>query len=154
MKRLVAAAFACLTLACSSGNRAQILQPELDIVQIMGPQELNYQQGQIEIQYGLRIANRSSEPISLRQLLLESVGSGGPYRLRRETYFLQREVPPNQFVDVVFWAKAYSNGDFASIDATAPVTIRGTAYFQSASGDFRQVFVKLLTQMGGSSREQ
>lgn len=153
MKRLVAVAALCLALACSSANHAKILLPEIEIVQLQGPEELNYQQGQIEIQYSLRIANRSSEPISLKQVLLESVGAGGPYRLRRETYFFTREVQPNEFADVTFWAKAYSNGDFASIDATAPVTIRCTTYFKAASGDFRQVFVKMLTQGGGSSRE-
>lgn len=149
MKRLVAVAAACLALACSTGNRAGILQPELELVQLIGPEELNYQQGQIEIQYGLRIANRSSEPISLRQIQIESLSAGGPYRLRRETYYFNREVKPNELADITFWAKAFSTGDFASIDATAPVTVRGTAYFQSPAGDFRQVFVKMLTQMGG-----
>jgi hypothetical protein len=154
MKHLTAVAAACLALACSSGNHAKIIQPELEFVQLVGPAELNYQQGQIEIQYGLRIANRSSEPITLHQIQLASVGAGGPYQLRRETYFFSREVPPGQFADVTFWAKAISTGDFASLDANAPVTIRGTAIFRSPAGDFRQVFVKILNQMGGSSRPQ
>lgn len=158
MKHLHAAAFTVagisLALACSSGNRAKIIQPELEFVQLVGPEELNFQQGDIEIQYGLRIANRSSETISLQQIQLASVGAGGPYQLRRETYFFKRDVPPGQFTDVAFWAKAISTGDFASLDANAPVTVRGTAIFSSPVGDFRQVFVKVLNQGGGNSRQR
>lgn len=146
MKRVLAALV--MLLGCS-GNNVKIIPPELTFVQLSGPAEQNYPQGAFEVQYGIRIANRSSEPIVLRQIQLQSLSAGGPYRLRSETYFFRREIAPDHFEDVVFWAHAYSTGDASSIDSQAPVNIRGTAFFEAPSGAFRKVFMKVLNQMGG-----
>lgn len=148
MKALTAlAALCCVFLACASNN-ANIIPPELTFVQLSGPAEQNYPQGDFEVQYGLRIANRSSEPITLRRVQLQTVGLGGPYRLQARSYEFQREVKPEQFEDVTFWAKAVSTGDAFANDANAPVNVRATAYFDSPAGGFRRVFTAMLDQRG------
>ncbi len=148
MKRILAVAAACCTLLACASNDVKIIPPEIDFVQLSGPAEQNYAQGDIEVQYGIRIANRSSEPITLRRIQLQTVGLGGPYRLTRSSYEFERRVQPEQFEDVKFWAKAASTGDAFSTDANAPITLRVTAYFESPTGGFRRVFTKTLEQRG------
>lgn len=139
---------ALLLLSCSSGPNVNILRPEITFVQLSGPAEQNYPQGAFEVQYGMRIANRSSEPITLTQVQIQPMSAGGPYVVRAETYHFNRPIQPSGYEDVTFWAKAYSTGDAFSDDARAPVNVRATALFHSASGSFRQVLTKVLPQTG------
>lgn len=148
MKRLLTAAAACLTVLACASNDVKIIPPELQFVQLSGPADQNYTPGDIEVQYGIRIANRSSEPITLRHIQVQSVGLGGPYRLQPATYYFRREVKAEQFEDVTFWAKAVATGDAFAPDANAPITIRATAFFEAPSGGFRRVFTKVLEQRG------
>ena len=150
MKALAAAVIALTLLGCT-GNKVKIIPPDLEIVQLSGPGDQNYPAGEIEVQYGVRIANRSSEPIVLKQIQLTGIGQGGPYRLKSETYFFNRSIKPDGFEDVAFWAKAVATGDAFSIDAQAPVNVRGIAFFNSPSGSFRKVFTKTFNQSGGSN---
>jgi hypothetical protein len=146
MKQIVAVATACCVfLACASSG-AKIAPPQLDFVQLSGPAEQSYTQGDIEVQYGIRIANRAAVPITLRNIQVQTAGLGGSYRLRPGSYYFQREIAPEQYEDVTFWAKAIAQGDAMSSDANAPITVRVTAIFDSPSGGFRRVFSKMLAQ--------
>jgi hypothetical protein len=152
--KALAAAFACLTfLGCASagdspGGNAKILEPDLELVQLVGPEEQNWPAGDIEVQYGLQIVNRSSEPITLRHVEVETLGVGGPYRVRRRRYFMNVEITPAAKRDVTFWAQATAEGDSMANDANMPVTVRGIAFFESPAGNFRKVFVKRLVESG------
>ena len=53
-----------LALACSSGKNANLIRPELELVEVVGPGDVGYPRGQIDIQYALRVANRSAEVIA------------------------------------------------------------------------------------------
>ncbi|HEY0142970.1 MAG TPA: hypothetical protein VGF48_18880 [Thermoanaerobaculia bacterium] len=152
MKRLALLAACAAVLACSSGQKVKVIRPEIGLVQLVGPADLNYPTGDIEVQYAMRIANRSSEAITLRRIELSPVGGGGPYTLRRESYYFTREVGPDQFLDLAFWAKAYAEGNRMAGDATAPVTIRATAFFDSPSGAFREVFLRTFQQYGSDHK--
>jgi hypothetical protein len=155
MKRLVLLAVSVAILACSSGPKVHIIRPELRFEQLQGPADLNYPDGEFEVQYGLRVANKSDETITLRQIRLEPVGRGGPYVIRADTYYMTKTVGPDQYADITFWARADSTGDRHSADATAPVTVRAIALFDAASGDFREVMMKVLQQYGnGGMRDQ
>lgn len=151
MKRLTLLAVCAVLLACSSGSNVKILRPEIDLVQLVGPADLNYPTGDIEVQYGMRVANRSSEEITLRRIELTSVAGGGPYTLKREAYYFTRTVGPDQFMDIAFWAKATADGNRMASDATAPVTVRATAFFDSPSGGFRQVLLRTFQQYGNDA---
>lgn len=153
MKRLAILAACAALLACSSGSKkVNIIRPEIGLVQLVGPADLNYPTGDIEVQYGMRIANRSAETITLRRIEVAPVGGGGPYTLRRESYYFTREVGPDQFADIAFWAKATADGNAMASDATAPVTIRATAYFDAPSGGFREVVMRTFQQYGNENR--
>ncbi|HYI10480.1 MAG TPA: hypothetical protein VEK57_15575 [Thermoanaerobaculia bacterium] len=144
------ACFALLACASSgdSAGGAKLLQADLQFVQLVGPEEMNWPAGSIEVQYGMRIANKSGEPITLRQVEVESLGQGGPYRLRRDRYFMNVAIPPASNRDATFWARAYAEGDSMADDANMPVTVRGVAFFESPAGNFRKVFVQRIVQSG------
>ncbi|MFP5246753.1 MAG: hypothetical protein ACLGH0_08665 [Thermoanaerobaculia bacterium] len=153
MKPLVVVAACVVALACSSSKpqaeTANVTPPELLFVQLVGPDQLNWPQGVLEVQYGVRIRNKADETITLRQIQIESVGDGGPYFVARSRYFFKFSVKPDNTDDVTFWAKAYSEGNRYRIDAQAPVTIRGIAFFETPIGRFRKPFVTNLSQAWG-----
>lgn len=150
MKHLLTVIVSFAFLACASGDapnqNVRLNEPDLHIVQITGPADQKFPTGYIQVQYGMRIGNRSGETITLRQLDLESMGGGGPYRLRRETYYFNIPIAADQFHDFAFWANAYSTGNWRSVDAYAPVSIRGVAHFDSPAGRVRKIFVKVIPQ--------
>lgn len=154
MKRLALLALSTLTvLACSSSSpdaqKAKLLQPDVDLVQLVGPADLGYPPGSFDVQYGVRVQNPSSEPITLRRIAVETVGGGGPYALRRDTYYFKEVVAGQNKKDLNFWAHAFALGNAGSADAQAFVTIRAIAYFDTPTGMFRKVVMKNFNQMGG-----
>ncbi|HEX2122827.1 MAG TPA: hypothetical protein VHL59_14435 [Thermoanaerobaculia bacterium] len=152
------AALVLFALACSSSQpdgtpRVAVTKPEMIFVQLVGPADLNYPTGSIEVQYGMRISNRWSEPITLRKIELTSMGAGGPYVLKGETYFFQQKIAPAEYSDVTWWAEAYASGNAFALDATAPVSVRAVAYFETSQGAMRKAIVRNFTQNGaGASR--
>lgn len=153
MKRLtVLAVAAALLAACSSGPRANIIQPEMEMYQLVGPADLNYPRGRIEVQYAFRIENRSSEPITLRQVQISPVGAGGPYVVERWTYHLNRTIGPAATEDVAFWVRAFAEGDAYALDANAPVSLRAVAHFDSPAGRFQKILSKTFSQQGAGPK--
>lgn len=153
MKQL-ATALACLTLlACASStgtaagaDAAKVPPPDFEFVQLVGPEEQNWPQGEIEVQYAVRITNKATEPIRLRQIELSPVGMEGAYTVARQSYFFDHEVGATGAKEFAFWAKAYSEGKRYGINAQSPISVRAVAYFQSASGPFRKVFTAHMSQ--------
>lgn len=155
-----ALAFACIAAAaCASSGPAgstpdaralNIAEPQFRIVQMVGPADQQFPQGEMEVKYGVGVGNQSEEPIKLRRIQLETVGEGGPYVLKKETYYFSLEVPAKTTKETTFWAKAYGTGTAYSLDARAPVGVRCLAYFETSRGVFRKVIVQNFTQGGGS----
>lgn len=154
MKRLALIACVAVLAACASGGpKARIIEPDVEMYQLVGPADLNYPGGSIEVQFALRISNRSSEAIKLRQVEMTPVGAGGPYTITRRTYFFNQEIAPNEFKDVSFWARAAAEGDAFAMDANAPVNVRAVATFESPAGGFRKILMKTFSQHGSGPRE-
>jgi hypothetical protein len=158
MKRLLAFAACAVLVACSSSNpapdaasdagasQAKVVEPEISFVQLVGPEELNWPVGELELKYALRVENRDASPITLRQIQIETVGQQGPYYLPRGSYFFNTAVAPAATRDLEFWAKGFSEGNRYKIDAQSPITVRGIAFFNSPNGNFRKVFITNLAQ--------
>ncbi|MCU1350295.1 MAG: hypothetical protein JWO56_3325 [Acidobacteria bacterium] len=152
MKRLAASAlFALAAVACSSSNPgdAKLIKPEISFEQIVGPAELGYPGGRIDIQYEVTIANRSAEPISLRRIEVSSIG-GGAYRLRRESFPFSVTVPPDRQGTLRFWAHALQSGAVFR-GSNEPVTLRAILFFDSPAGKFQQIVMRELGQFEGGS---
>jgi hypothetical protein len=157
MRTLLAAAAIALA-ACSSSTpaaprqKAQIPPPDFEIRQIVGPAELNYEEGNIEVKFRIDIGNRADVPITLRRLEIMTVNpEGGAYTLdsRHRAYYFQKVINPRERGAVEFWAKAIGYGRGSR--ENEPVTIRGTLYFETPNGYSDQVFVKEIGQYPGQN---
>jgi len=134
----------------SSGPRAKIIEPTLEIRQVVGPAELGYPQGQIEVKYQLRITNNSSEPLTLRKVHFATVNpQGGAYSVREREYFMKETIPPNSIGAVEVWVRAYGWG--RGLRDSEPVTLKGVAYYDTPVGYYNQVFVKEIGQYPGQN---
>ena len=118
------------------------VEPETSLVQLVGPEQLNWESGMIEMKYALRINNLAAEPITLRQIQIQTVP--------QSSYFFREPVTAGTERSVEFFAKALSAGDRYRIDAQSPVSIRIIAYFEAPKGNFRQTFI---TNVGQSFKE-
>ncbi len=157
MRTLLAAA-AIVLAACSSSTpaapkqKAQIPAPEFEIRQLVGPHELNYEEGPIEVKFRLDIGDRADVPITLSRLEIVTVNpEGGAYTLDsgHRAYYFRKVIKPHQTAAVEFWAKAYGYG--RSSRENEPVTVRGTLYFETPNGYYNQVFVKEIGQYPGQN---
>jgi len=154
MRQLLASAACAALIACGSSGSGSVptadkigtVAPETELIQLVGPEQLNWEAGQIEMKYALRITNRATEPITLRQIQIQTVGLEGPYTIPQSSYFFREAVTAGVTRPIEFFAKAYSAGDRYRIDAQSPVSIRIIAYFEAPKGNFRQAFITNLGQ--------
>jgi hypothetical protein len=154
MRQLLASAACFALLACGSSGSSSAptadkigtVPPVTELVQLIGPEQLNWEQGEIEMKYALRITNNAVEPITLRQIQIQTVGQAGAYNIPQSSYFFREAVAPGDTRSVEFFAKALSEGGRYKIDAQSPISIRVIAYFETPKGNFRQPFIANLGQ--------
>jgi hypothetical protein len=150
MKRLfflLASVIVIAACATSKPNqpKATIADPGIGIEQVVGPRELGYPYGQIEVKYNFAVQNNAPIPLTLTRIDIQSEGvAGGSYSLRRYSYPFHQEIPPNSVGVVTFWAKAMGWGQ--GMRETEPVTVRGVAHFTTPTGATQKVFVRELSQ--------
>jgi hypothetical protein len=155
MRPLLALAACAALVACgSSGPAAPATaaapvnggHADVELVQLIGPQELNFESGQIEMKYALRVTNRAAEAITLRQIQIQTIGVEGPYYMPQASYYFRESVAAGSQRNVEFFAKAYAQGDRYRIDAQSPVSIRVVSFFEAPKGNFRKSFITNLGQ--------
>ena len=142
---LLAATIVFASCASSSSSKAKVPEPGIGIEQTVGPAQLGYPYGPMEVKYDLAVQNNAPETITLIRIDVQSINpSGGAYTLRHSFYNFKQAIPPNSIGVVTFWAKAFSWG--RGLRESEPVSLRGVAYFESASGTFQKVFIRELSQ--------
>ena len=151
MKRISFLLILLLAFACASSNsqggKSKKPDPPIEIEQLVGPAELNYPYGPIEVQYQLTIQNPTPQPITLTRVSVATLSSqGAAYTLRRDFYNVKKTIAPNATDAVTFWAKAFSYG--RSMRDTEPITFRAIVYFDSPEGNFQKILVRELPQYG------
>jgi hypothetical protein len=149
MKHLPFAVLFLLAVACASskspGNKSAKPDPPIDIEQLVGPAQLSYPYGPIEVQYQIVVQNPTAQPITLIRVDVRTLNpAGGGYTLRRDFYNVRKTIAPNATDGVTFWAKAFAYG--RGMRDTEPITIRVIAYFESPAGNFQKVFMRELSQ--------
>jgi len=154
MKQLLASAACVALIACgTSGNgggkaglKAGAVSTETSLVQLVGPNQLNWDSGTIEMKYALQITNNAPDAITLRQIQIQTVGLEGPYSVPQSSYFFKEPVVAGGTRAVEFFAKAVSGGDRYKVDAESPVSVRIVAFFEAPQGNFRETFIASLGQ--------
>src|SRR5438128_501425 len=93
--------------SCASSNQAskpKIPEPGIGIDQTVGPAQLGYPYGPIEVKYDVGIQNNAPETITLIRIDIQTMNSqGGAYSLRRNFYNFKQAIPPNSIGVVSFW---------------------------------------------------
>ena len=145
MSYRIAAAAAVLAFACASQSGPKITPPTIEIEQEVGPYELNYPVGPIDLRYGFQITNNWSQPITvIRVNLSTSNPAGGAYALRRDYYNVRETIAPGQSRVVTVWAKGYSWG--RGPREAEPVSLRAILYFETPVGSYQRVVMTELQQ--------
>jgi hypothetical protein len=141
MKQLAIAALFLLAACASapSGPKGEIAAPEFAIEQLVGPRDLNFPEGEVDVQFSVRIGNRSAVPMKLRRIQLRTVNpEGGAYTLVPRTYFFNATVDAGREKTITFWAHAIMYG--RSPREYEPVTLRGVADFEVPGGHYTHIF--------------
>jgi hypothetical protein len=141
----------CASAASDSGlahTKAQLLEPDITFKQVNNlPAVARYISGGIPVHYQVRVANRSSETITLTRLDVVSLGYGA-YTLRQQTRPYKTKIAPDHYEVVDFWAPAVIE-DPTLYGANGPVTLRAVAHFDSAVGQFDHVIVAQVHERTG-----
>jgi hypothetical protein len=155
MKRFLVSVACAAIIACGSSGTANsvatadqvgAVEPDTELVQLIGPEQLNWESGTIEMKYALRVTNHATEEITLRQIQIQTVGQEGPYTVPQSSYFFRTAISAGDTRSIEFFAKAQSEGNRYRIDAESPVSVRVIAYFEAPKGNFRKTFITNLGQ--------
>jgi hypothetical protein len=152
MKRsAIVLVLASLVIGCSSGGSAgkvNLLPPEYQVRQISGQAHVaRHVSGGMPVQFAMDFRNPSGETIVLERIQVESMGSGA-YSVEPVSRPFDTNIAPNQVITVNFWAPAIAGSTI--LGANGPVTLRTTAYFSSAFGKFREIYIQ---QVNSGQRE-
>jgi hypothetical protein len=98
------------------------------------------------------VINRSSEPITLQQITLETVGLGA-YNLSSTSRPFDTTIEPGHVETVKLLLTGQAQGTIQG--ANGQVTMRGIGYFDTEFGKFQKVFLQQLNDgMRGQPQAQ
>jgi hypothetical protein len=131
--------------ACAQAGSAAVageFDPQIRVRQPAG--QVQPQPGvETDINLQIDVLNTSSRPITLRRIQLATLATERlQFQPARRT--LNLVIPPNEFRTAEVWVVA------TLVDARrspgGAITVRGTAIFESGSGDFRKVFTEPIVE--------
>ncbi len=142
---------ACGSMKSDSGlgnAKVDIVRPVVAISQLSNlPLAARHIEGNLPVQYRLRVANKAAKTITLKNVSVQSMGYGA-YNVDLTSRPFKAQIAPDQEGAVDFWVPAYI--DSASlVGANGPVTLRVTAQFDSPLGQFQQTVVQQVHSMPG-----
>lgn len=154
MRKLIAAAVAVFVVACSSSSNpsgsaskaaADSTKPEILIEQTSSvPVAARHTDGALPVHYALRVANRALEPITLKQVSVQSV-SVGAYSVAPTSKPFDVRIDAQQKQDVEFWVSGLPSGSI--VGANGPVTLRVTCFFENAAGEkFQEIVMRRVNE--------
>lgn len=138
---------ACVASACASSatDRDSPEAPEVVLGQQFTGAETLFLRGPVPLTFSLTIRNPLDVPVTLRRVELRTQGQGG-YTLRAEAPHLDKTIPAGgeETIQLHTWGR--SSGGIVS--RSSPVSLLGTAVFDSPRGDLARVFTAYLPQPG------
>lgn len=133
--------FALIALACASQSVAPS-SPTVTIHQIaaVAPIRMPAAGAGLPVDYQLEISNPFDGDITLTSVELETVGSSGAYFMKRVRHMFSQKIAPHatEAIAIRAWVQTLQETDAGAV--STPVTLRGVAYFNSASGPKRTAF--------------
>src|ERR1700736_3113076 len=90
---VVAAVFASCASSKQAGSKTKNPEPGIGIEQTVGPAQLGYPYGPIEVKYDFGVQNNAAETITLIRIDIQSINSGGgAYSLRHNFYNFKQPI--------------------------------------------------------------
>jgi hypothetical protein len=131
----------------SAASEADSRTPGVRLVQTSEvPQAAAFADGPLSVHYALQVENRAAEPITLRQVTLQSV-SQGAYFVAPTSKPFDLTIGPAQKQEVEMWVSARPGGSV--VGANGPVTLRVTCTFEGANGKFQQIVMQRVNERTG-----
>jgi hypothetical protein len=156
MRKTFAAAVLLLTAACASMRsdsglgraKVHLADPEILIRQISTlPFAARHVSGSIPVQYHVSVGNRATEPITLKQVSIVSMGYGA-YEVEQTSRPFNTLIQPDGAGQIEFWVPARID-DPSIIGANGPVTLRLALQFDSPKGQFQHIVTQQVNAMPG-----
>ena len=160
MRKAIAALAVLVAFGCSStsnnatGNTTSggRVEPEILLVQTNSvPVAARHVDSALQIHYAMRVENRGLEPITLKQVTVQSV-SLGAYNVAPTSKPFDLPIDAKAKQEVEFWVSASPGGSI--VGANGPVTLRVTANFDSPSGKFQQVVMRRVNERTSITGQQ
>lgn len=139
----MAVAVLAMTVVAGAGEKAQLIQPSIEIHQAGGLPSLNQRMGPVTVEYEIRVYNSCSEPITLKRVDLRSLAPVSSYRLRSDSRPFDVTIAPLSAEIVTYRALVYAEGSM--IGSMTPVNLSGVLYFDSEVGGFAKPFTHIVT---------
>ena len=151
LSAVVVLAVGCSTMKSDSGlgaAKVNVIKPDIELTQVSTmPAAARHVEGGIPVQYAMRVANRSAEPITLKRVTVQSMGMGA-YRVDATGRPFDTKILPDQYQVVEFWVPA-TVVESTIVGANGPVTLRATLQFDSPVGQFQEIVVQQVNAMPG-----
>ena len=131
--------------SCASANRPARSFPsrESESSRLSVPAQLGYPYGPIEVKYDIDVQNNAAEPITLMRVEI-TLNLAAARTAFGAASTLQAGDSSEQHRRRHVLGKGILGG--RGRRENEPVSLRGVAYFESASGTFQKVFVRELSQ--------
>lgn len=134
MRKAIAALAVLVVVACSSTSNSagDTTKPEILLVQTNNiPAAARHTDGPLTVHYAVRVENRALEPITLKQVTVQSI-SEGAYDVSPTSKPFDVRIDAKQRQEVEFFVSARPAGSI--VGANGPVTLRVTCNFETAGG--------------------
>jgi hypothetical protein len=147
MRKAIAALAVLVVVGCSSTSNSASTTPKPEILLVQTsniPAAARHTDGALTIHYAMRVENRALEPITLKQVTVQSV-SEGAYYVAPTSKPYDLAIDAKQRQEVEFWVSARPAGSI--IGANGPVTLRVTCNFQTAAGtSFQHIVMQRVNE--------
>lgn len=137
---------ALVLASCSSAPR--LIDPEIFVRAVGGTPPLRSGMS-YAMTFEVIVTNRSSEPITLERVQLQTTSSFS-YDIRSRTEMYRELIQPGETKAVAVYANAYVNS--ARTAESEPITLRVSAFFNSPLGRFRRIVTRNLASGIGDPR--
>lgn len=134
---VITIALSLLGCATTAPDGEAAATPEIRIEQLPRSEFDIEQRGAVSIAYQMVVRNRSTEPITLREVTMKTVGRS-PYALRNTPVSLNETVEPGGEATVTF--SMWSDPREGRPATPQQVWVRGTARFKTATAEFATTF--------------
>ncbi len=154
----VVSVLVALSVACGSstdaGDKPGSFDPAISVLTLEVPRARPSTAQQFTTMVKIAIINRSSEPVTVERIDIESVGTG-PFNLLSSTRTFNQVLEPRREGIYQVFAQANVNvAEEAISRSEGMIFVRGVALFKTSTGSTRKVFVQRVgTTMGTVTSE-